>query len=331
MRHGVRCSVRLKATERLCSGVLVGSIALLSGCPAATHGGGASIVCHGESNGQAPNSQIFAGRPFGCRADRVRCDEAHVTLLAWHLQLEKAASEVTVEWSADRTGLDGTLHVNRPGPYLVRLLCRGNALATARVEVVCVPRPATLFEWMPVEARPGCVDRKWVCANLTYEWYLAEAAQADRSLPAQVLGGDVASIRALRVVYIALARASGCTRREIARAMGGESDGSFVRSVERELRARIPSLRGCEPSPGTLAESRRLMLDFTVGASGAVSAAGIPDRTSLMGAFESCIADRVAKWRFPAPADDQPVAIRVPLEFADRARTVKHGRVEIRE
>ena len=86
-------------------------------------------------------------------------------------------------------------------------------------QVRCVARPSTGSDWLRSSEVPGCLDREWVCTNLTWKWYIEQLAKSESAgtMGMQIRDGDLGLAMAIIDTYSKLVRASGCSDEQASR------------------------------------------------------------------------------------------------------------------
>lgn len=117
----------------------------------------------------------------------------------------------------------------------------------------------------------------------------------------------------MRRMFSALTIATVVTMAGPAQAGGGSLDREEIRKV---VRAHIGEIRDCY-NEGLSRDEKlagKLMVDFQIAASGAVTSSKIGESTLGDAKMETCVAAAVKTWKFPQPTGGS-VKVSYPFEF----------------
>lgn len=167
-----------------------------------------------------PATSFTAGEEFGYLAAEVRCNEANLTrrIVRYDAAAEKVTDEAEVHWEAAYDAQSDVIHIDRPGSYGVKLLCRGEVVAVGAVTTTCPRAPTKMSEWKTYLGTDSCIERQYVCEHFTVANVMNRAIEVD-VLPEGVSPPrsrhDFASAASM-FIYIGSAReAVGCPREQL--------------------------------------------------------------------------------------------------------------------
>jgi TonB family protein len=137
--------------------------------------------------------------------------------------------------------------------------------------------------------------------------------EAREPSPGAAVGQAERGETTMRRMFSVLTMATVMTAAVPAQAGGGTLDKDAIRKV---VRAHIEEIRHCY-NEGLLRKPElggKLMVDFEIAASGAVSSSTIAESTLGDATVETCIAGAVKSWKFPQPQGGS-VQVSYPFEL----------------